>query len=48
MGGGEGFVIQVYYPVTKLVVTRRDEADPFTVKGVTDQKLGLEAITVCG
>ena len=29
-------------------MTRRDEADLFTVKGVTDQELGLAAITVCG
>ena len=48
MGGGEGFPSQVCYPVTELIVTRRDEAALFTVKGVTDQKLGLVAITVYG
>ena len=47
MGGGEGFVGQVCYPVTELVVTRRDEAALFAVKGVTDGELGLSAITVC-
>ena len=47
VGGGEGFVCQVCYPVTELVVTRRDEAALFTVKGVTDRELGLAAITVC-
>ena len=47
MGGSEGFSGQVCYPVTELVVTRRDEADLFAVKGVTDGELGLAAITVC-
>ena len=32
----EGLVGQVCYPVTELIVTRRDEAALFTVKGVTD------------
>ena len=45
--GGEGFACQVSYPVTELIVTRRDEADLFTVKGVTDQELGLAAVAVC-
>ena len=47
MGGGEGFANQVYYPVTELVVTRRDEAALFEVKGVNDGELGLAAIVVC-
>ena len=47
MGGGEGFACQVCYPVTELVVTRRDEATLFAVKGVTDGELGLEAVRVC-
>ena len=47
VGGGEGFACQVCYPATELVVTRRDEAALFVVKGVTDGELGLTAITVC-
>ena len=47
MGGGEGFASQVCYPVTELVVTRRDKATIFTIKGVTDGELGLAAIVVC-
>ena len=43
----EGLAGQVCYPVTELIVTRRDEAAFFTVKGVTDGELGLEAIAVC-
>ena len=46
--GGDGFTSQVCYPITELVVTRRDKAAIFTVKGVTDRKLGLSAITVRG
>ena len=45
--GVEVFACQVCYPVTELVVTRRDEAALFTFKGMTDQELGLAAITVC-
>ena len=47
MGGGEGFACQLCYPVTELVVTRRDKAALFAVKGVTDGALGLAAIAVC-
>ena len=32
----EGLARQVFYPVTELIVTRRDEAALFTVKAVTD------------
>ena len=37
MGGSEGLASQVCYPVTEIVVTRRDKAALFSVKGVTDQ-----------
>ena len=47
MGRGKGFACQVCYPVTEIIVTRRDKAALFTVKGVTDQELGLAAITMC-
>ena len=46
MGGSEGLAGQVCYPVMELVVTRRDEAALFAVKGVIDQKLGLTYVTV--
>ena len=36
VGGGEGFACQICYPITELVVTRREEAALFAVKGVTD------------
>ena len=48
MGGGEILASLVCYPVTELVVTRRDEAALFSVKGVTDQELGLTPVTVLG
>ena len=47
-GGGEGFASQVCYPVTDLVITRREEAALFTVKGVTDGELWLTSVTVRG
>ena len=31
-----------------LIVTRRDKADPLTVKGVADRELGMAYFTVCG
>ena len=46
MAGGEGFAFQVCYPVTELVVTRRDEAALFSFKGVTEGELGLAANAV--
>ena len=46
--GGEGLSIQICYSVTELVVTRRDKATFFEVKGVTDRKLGLTSVTVRG
>ena len=48
MGGGEGFALLVFYPVTEIVVTRRGKAALFTFKGVTDRELGLVAVAVCG
>ena len=42
----EGLAREVCYPVTELIVTRRDEAALFTVKGVTDEEFGVAAITV--
>ena len=47
IGGGEGFACQVCYSVTEHVVTHHDKAALFIVKGVTDRKLGMAAITVC-
>ena len=41
----EGLSGQVFYTVTELIVTHRDEAAHFTVKGVTDGKFGVAAIT---
>ena len=48
VGGGGIFASQVCYPVTELVVTRRDKAALFTVKGLTDWILCLSSITVRG
>ena len=48
VGGSEGLAGQVCYPVTELVVTRRDEAVNFAVKGVTDQEPCLAPVTVLG
>ena len=48
MGGGKGLAIQVCYTVTEIVVTRRDEAALFSVKGVTDGKLCLTSVTIRG
>ena len=41
-----GLAGQVCYPVTELIVTRRDEAALFTVKGVIDGKFGVASITM--
>ena len=45
--GVEGFAFQVFFPVTELIVTCRNKFALFAVKGVTDEELGLAAITVC-
>ena len=42
----EGLAGQVCYPVMELIMTRRDEAALFTVRGVTDGKFGVAAIKV--
>ena len=44
----EGLACQVCYPVTELIVTRRDEADLFIVKGVTDCEPRLTPIAMHG
>ena len=38
MIGGESFSLQIRYPVTYLVVTRRDKSAPITVKGMIDRE----------
>ena len=42
----EGLAGQVWYPVTELVVTSRDKATLFTVKGVTDGKPRLTPFAI--
>ena len=42
----EGLAGQVCYPVTEIVVTRRDEASIFAVKGVTDREPCLAPVTI--
>ena len=42
----EGLAGQVCYSVTELIVTRREEAALFTVKGVTDGEFGIASITM--
>ena len=46
MRGGESFAGQVRYPVTEIVVMRRDKPTPLTVKGMVDGKSGVAAVTV--
>ena len=46
MRWSEGLAGQVCYHVTELVVTRRDKAALFTVKGVTDGKPRLAPVTI--
>ena len=48
MGGSEGLSGKVCYPVTELIVTRRDKAALFEVKGVTDRKPRLAPVAVLG
>ena len=45
---GEIFPGQVRYPVTELVVTRRDKADPLTVNSIAYRKGDVAAIAVTG
>ena len=42
----EGLAGQVCYPVTELIVTRRDEDALFTVKGVTDSESCFASIAM--
>ena len=42
----EGLAGQVSYPVTELIVTRRDKAALLTVKGVTDCEPRLTSIAM--
>ena len=42
----EGLAGQVCYPVTEIIVTRRDEAALFTVKGMTDCEPRLTPTTM--
>ena len=44
--GGEYFAGQVHDPVTDLVMTRRDEAVPFTIEGMANGKFGVASVTV--
>ena len=46
MRGVESFSGQVLDPVTELVVTHCDKANPLTVKGMADRKSGIAAIAV--
>ena len=46
MRWSEGLAGQVCYPVTELVVRRRDEAALFTVNGVTDGKPRLTPFAI--
>ena len=44
--GGESFSGRVCDPVMMIVVTRREKVAPLTVKGITDGKSGVTAVTV--
>ena len=46
MRWSEGLAGQVCYPITELIVTRRDEAALFTVMGVTDGKPRLTPLVM--
>ena len=46
MRGCESFAGQVHDPVTELVMMRRDESAPLTIKGVANRKVGVVAVTV--
>ena len=39
---------QIRDPVTELIMTRRDEANPLEVEGVKNGKFGVESVTVFG
>ena len=46
MQGGEGLAFKVSNPNKELVVTSNYEAALLTIKGTTDRKLGVVAITM--
>ena len=46
VSGGEGFARQVCDPVPELVMTRRNEAVPLAIKGMTLGEFGVAAVTV--
>ena len=48
MRGGECFAGHVLNPVPELVITRRDETTPLSIKGVADSEFGVAAVTVMG
>ena len=48
MRGGERFAVQIRNPIAELVVTLRDNAVPFTVKGVANRKVGVSAVAIMG
>ena len=48
MRGGELFSGQVRDPVMELVMTRRDQVAPLTIKGVEFRKFSVLAVTVMG
>ena len=46
MRGSEGFSGQVCNTFPELVITRSDKAAPIAVKGVTNVKFGVAAVTI--
>ena len=46
MREGEGFAYQVCHPVLELVMTRRDEAAPISIEGITKGEFGVAAFKV--
>ena len=46
MRGGESFSGQVRNPITEIVLTLCDKTALLTVKGVSDRKGGVAAVTV--
>ena len=48
MRGGEDLACQIRDPVTELIVTRCDKADPLAIKGVAYGESGIAAVTVFG
>ena len=46
--GGEGFAVQVCDPVPEIIMTRRDEAAPIEIEGMTNSGFGVAAVKVIG